>query len=818
MDVRNGGFLMPLFPRIVLSSVLLLAVPLLAAPSTVTLDGHQLIVRKRLGDGSLGPAHAYVIRGMFWAPAGKFTDTDKNDVDNVSKRRAEFGNWVATDAPLLAAMNVNTVVMPIDPGTDGAALAILDVLYANGIMAAITVDEGSNDLARVDAVVAALKNHPAVLGWMLGNEWNINRYFTSPPISVHEAAERTQTAAEHVKAIDPDHPVISSYGDIDIAASGMTLADTETYVNDVCTSVDLWALNIYRGNSFGTLFSQWASITEKPMFVGEYGTDAFRTLGALPAGLVDETMQRDWSIALWDELFGHLSANVPEAVAIGGVFFEFTDEWWKVALSEGGSPFVQDTGGTTFAEHPDEIGNEEFFGLADIDRNPRLLYTALQEAFEETYQPPGLRRFRAVSRGSKTAFGYMWMFQDGAKLAYRTNTGNPATTGRGINVAVIDPATGELQEPVRNFDTWAGSHAGTNAFCELDAFLEAVSDGMLLLLAAADDTGFSQNFPESAWCVARNDGSCAANARQQIQALGSTLIDDYCYRYSWAMAAIKGTGVIEETLSGTGEVDVEATLPVPTRTVTLTIVGEGAVHSVPAGPAFRLGTSVTLHALPAAGATFASWGDDCAGTATTCTLMISSNRTVTATFVSPPASVDAWFNGSAASITWPAMPGAASYDVERSENGSTYVPVGSPSSSSAVDVGVMVGKAYLYRVRSRGAEGLPSAWSAPDLLTAIAFVNDPLVTLSTLVRAVHVTQLRSAANAVRMLAGLAPATFTDPSLTALRIRAVHITDVRSALDAARAALGLPPVSYARAALTGLAVNAVDVMELREGAR
>lgn len=803
------------FTRLVSLFVLFASAPLFAAPSVVTVDGRQLFVQKRLGDGSLGPSQAYTIRGVFWSPAGASTDTTKDDPDNVTKRRAEIGTWVATDAPLLAAMNVNTVVMPIDPGIDAAALAILDTLYANGLMAVITADEGSNNVARVDAVVAALKDHPAVLGWMLGNEWNINYYFTNPPISIQEAAARTETAAQHVKAIDTGHPVISSYGDIHIAAAGRTLDDTEHYVNDVCTSVDIWALNIYRGNSFGTLFTQWASISGKPMFIGEFGTDAFRTLGFTPRGLVDEVMQRDWTLALWDELHGHLSANVPEATAIGGCFFELNDEWWKVA-----PPLVQDKDGPNLAGHPDGIANEEYFGLTDINRNPRLLYDALADAFEEAYEPPGLRRFRAVSRGSATDFGYVWMFQDGAQLYYRTNTGNPSTTGRGFNIAVIDPATGQLQQAIRNFDTWNASHGEmTDAFCQMNAFLDAVPDGMLLLLSIADEAGLNQDFSPAVFCNPRPDASCVNDSRTRLAALGSQQIAQYCYRDSWAMATIKGTGVaLDEARSGSGEVDVEATLPVPTRTVTVTLVGDGAVHTVPAGPAFPLGSSVTLHAIAAAGATFASWSGDCAGGSSPCTLTMSANRAVTATFVSPPAAVDARYTGSAASITWPAMPGAASYDVERSSNGSTYVPVASPGLPSATDAAVVLGKAYLYRVRSRSAEGVPSGWSAPDLMTAIAFVNDPLAALSTRVRAVHVTQLRTAANAVRGLAGMAPSTFTDPSLGTLRIRALHVTELRAALDPARAALGLGALAYARPSLGGLNVSAVDVMELREGVR
>ena len=50
------------------------------------------------------------------------------------------------------------------------------------------------------------------------------------------------------------------------------------------------------------------------------------------------------------------------------------------------------------------------------------------------------------------------------------------------------------------------------------------------------------------------------------------------------------------------------------------------------------GTSVTLKATRAKTSVFAGWGGDCAsaGTAVTCTLVMSANRNVTATFNPSP--------------------------------------------------------------------------------------------------------------------------------------------------------------------------------------
>src|SRR5437764_3170492 len=118
---HHSGYSMRLITAIVVSFFLLDATPpLYAAASSVSVSGRQLIVRKRLGDGSLAAPAPYAIRGVVWSPASDSTSTSPSDPNNVAVRRLEFSKWVATDAPLLAAMHVNTVRLVIDPGTDAS--------------------------------------------------------------------------------------------------------------------------------------------------------------------------------------------------------------------------------------------------------------------------------------------------------------------------------------------------------------------------------------------------------------------------------------------------------------------------------------------------------------------------------------------------------------------------------------------------------------------------------------------------------------------------------------------------------------------------
>lgn len=154
-------------------------------------------------------------------------------------------------------------------------------------------------------------------------------------------------------------------------------------------------------------------------------------------------------------------------------------------------------------------------------------------------------------------------------------------------------------------------------------------------------------------------------------------------------------------------------------------------------------------------------------------------------------------SASAVSVTWSAVADAASYDVYRRAAGTSYLKVGSSSSTSFNDATVGSGNAYLYAVRAVDGTGSSSYLSLPDLATAITFTDATLIVNSTAVRAIHLTELRSAVNAVRALAGFQSFPFADPVIAAQTtpIRATHVAELRSALHAARSALGMPAPSY-----------------------
>jgi Cu/Zn superoxide dismutase len=105
--------------------------------------------------------------------------------------------------------------------------------------------------------------------------------------------------------------------------------------------------------------------------------------------------------------------------------------------------------------------------------------------------------------------------------------------------------------------------------------------------------------------------------------------------------------------------------------------------------------------------------------------------------------------------------------------------------------------------------------------TSIAFTDDPLTTGSTLVKAAHINELRTAVNTLRTSNGLGAFTFTDPSLAAgTTIKVVHITELRTALGAVYVQRGRAVPTYSDPSITAnvTKVKGLHISELRMAVR
>ncbi len=147
----------------------------------------------------------------------------------------------------------------------------------------------------------------------------------------------------------------------------------------------------------------------------------------------------------------------------------------------------------------------------------------------------------------------------------------------------------------------------------------------------------------------------------------------------------------------------------------------------------------------------------------------------------------------AVELYWPPVTDADHYEVFRSWGNAPFAFFVSEPSNVFTDTTVSQATTYLYKVRAVKSDGSLSGFSPVDPATTIEFV-DNIIRGTTIIKAVHILQLRQAVNLVRASVGQAPFSFTDPGLAAgTVIKAVHISQLRTALTAARTALGLSDV-------------------------
>lgn len=308
---------------------------------SVTVQGSQVLVNGK----------AVHLKGINWNPimAGGEPPYSLNFKDHVEQ-----------DSKLMQKAGINAV-RTYECITDPK---ILDVLMERGIWVLNTVFWYGGDAE--DAVIDrinAVKDHPAVLMWVIGNEWNYNHFYYNS-LSYDATVQKIDRISRIVKQTDPSRPVSSIYGNVPPASVLQTLS-----------AIDVWGINRYSGITLGSLFTDWQAASTKPMYLGEYGADAYNS-NIKAEDLISQALATQ---RLTQEIYDHNS--LAGGVCIGGMIFELADEWWKDST---GNNWVQDVGGVApgGGPYPDFVYNEEWWGLVRMDRSPRPAY--------DTYAQMGL--------------------------------------------------------------------------------------------------------------------------------------------------------------------------------------------------------------------------------------------------------------------------------------------------------------------------------------------------------------------------------------------------------------------------------------------
>jgi Glycosyl hydrolases family 2, TIM barrel domain len=178
-----------------------------------------------------------------------------------------------------------------------------------------------NMLKSLENMVLEYKDEPYVLMWLIGNEnvYGLGCNADKKPESFFKFAN---IAAKYIKSIDPKkRPVAIVSGDIlylDIFAKN-------------CPDIDIFGTNAYRGkDGFLDIWDEVKRTAHKPAMITEYGVSAYAQGYTYEEA---EEYQAEYHKNAWlnikDNSCGSGAGN-----AIGGILFEWVDEWWK-AYAEG---------------------------------------------------------------------------------------------------------------------------------------------------------------------------------------------------------------------------------------------------------------------------------------------------------------------------------------------------------------------------------------------------------------------------------------------------------------------------------------------------
>ncbi len=204
-----------------------------------------------------------------------------------------------------------------------------------------------NMIESVRSMVEQFKDEPYVLFWMLGNENNygVANNAKKKPEAYYKFANEV---ARMIKSIDRDHPVAICSGDLLFLDKFSELAP----------DIDIYGANAYRG-SYGFGRSFWNNAKkacDKPVIITEYGCPSYMSGKSKE---VAEERQAEYLKESWKDIVYNSGGHRGIGNSIGGIHFEWLDEWWKAY-----EPLLHDATKNWAGPFPDGWNYEEWLGIA----------------------------------------------------------------------------------------------------------------------------------------------------------------------------------------------------------------------------------------------------------------------------------------------------------------------------------------------------------------------------------------------------------------------------------------------------------------------
>lgn len=319
------------------------------------------------------------------------------------------GIW-ERDLPQMRALNMNAIRSYNIDAANGDHGDFLNACYNNGenpIYVLVGFGQLNNvglydppnpagfsaALQNFTQLVQAYGSHPAVLGFVIGNEVNNPATIASDSF--------WQSINQLCGVIHQNAPgKLAILACVDDAMKTIQVGEG----NANLTSLDVWGVNSYRGNSspqtanFDILWSSFQAATansKRPLLLTEWGAPGSSHLPNV-SGQDGGQLQFDATtmatlVQYINGHYGDIAFNAgtttsnggngnPNAanwapVGVGGCYFEWSDEWWKLDTYYQGNQCpatVQQPGVSQNAAFPGGWGDEESFGLNQVTPDASL--------------------------------------------------------------------------------------------------------------------------------------------------------------------------------------------------------------------------------------------------------------------------------------------------------------------------------------------------------------------------------------------------------------------------------------------------------------
>lgn len=200
------------------------------------------------------------------------------------------------------------------------------------------------------AIATRYRNHPAVIGFVIGNEQN--NMVTRSNCRYWAWLDEIDAA---VKQQAPN--LLTATTIVDDAM----VTVRESVRCNALTHMDVWGINSYRGTAttgFDFLFSDFAGlIPDKALLVTEFGSpSSTRVNGKFAMMPENSRLQADYLEAHWNDILTHAD------LCSGGYVFSWSDEWWKNGQPNEQTPNNLAQNGA----FPGQWADEEAWGLVAV--------------------------------------------------------------------------------------------------------------------------------------------------------------------------------------------------------------------------------------------------------------------------------------------------------------------------------------------------------------------------------------------------------------------------------------------------------------------